>query len=660
VTRPFRCIPVSTLLLAAACGSVQTPVSAPAAGNAGVLVLERFIHLHNDEIVRTFVLRDGAPRTVSVANRLTGGSDLVLRDAAEFVLTLEGGARLTDADCTAVGWSREVPSQGPAILRSFYRHDKTGMRVEVTYALSIRGGIRKSMTIAAEGPPVLIDRIELERFRPVVPATAHAGLGQPVYCGDLFWGCEYPAADNNVRDGIVSLGYLSGRRLSGGSMTCRTSIVGAGLHRQVRVSFLNYLDGLRASRFRDFIFTSSRFDLDPYDEDQATKAIAGFSAKMVREYGTPYQAYLLDAGWDSPEAPWVLDAVRFPGGWEPLRRAAGSSGAALGLSLPVARTGERGGGVVAPGCCLADATTRARLLDRAAAILGGGGVSCLRLDGWTAPCSVESHGHRAGPYAGVAAVDAALETIAALRRMHAGVFLLLGDGFWPSPWWLKDADAIWRGGDDYGFARVPRDAPRRERWITYVDSILHDTLCSRAAQVPLPALAIAPVVHGRLGNDLPTESGTVGDRDEPLERWERMVVMACVRGTHRADLHLSYAVTTRDQWAVLAKWLRWASEHARRLSSGEMAGGDPSKGEPYAFVHAGHDQALIVARNPSDREAILSLPVCLPPLRFRPDRTLSWRAIYPDARRGEVKPGSAWTECLPPFAVRVVELSMRE
>jgi hypothetical protein len=653
---------VATTALLAACAPLDRPLPAPPSGAAGVTRAGDWVHLHNDEIVRTFTLRDGAPRTKTVANRLAGGADVELRDAAEFVLTLEGGRKLSDADFAARGWTHESDPGKPARVQSTFHHAATGLTVVVTYTLaSGRGVLRKGLSITAEGDPVLIDRVELERFQPARPTTAHAGLGQPVYVGDLFWGCEYPAAENVVQDGTVSLGYLVGLAPDGKPLVTRTAIAGAGRKGDARQSFFDYLGGIQVSPSRPFLVLSTRFDLKPYDEDQAKKSIAGLLKKMAVEYGTPFQAYGLAAGWDTADEPWRPDPARFPSGLAPLKAELGKSGAALGVCLTA--TGGTGTAAndakPAPRLCLAENATRTRLLERVTPLLREEGVAFLRLDGFAAPCSDASHGHRAGPYAAVASIDAVIETLRELRRARPDVFLLLGDGFHPSPWWLADADAVWRGGSALGFAEGPRGAPRRERWITHVDTVLHRAFRPDGAQLPLASLAAGAIVQGRLGNDSPGARGTVGEGDEHFSAWEHMAVMGCLRGTHRADLHLSHAATTRDQWTSLTRWLKWAGEREALLARGEMAGGDPAQGEPYAFVHALPERALVVVRNPSDRERLLTLPIDTPPFRFARDRTVTWRSAYPDTTRGAVKPGASWTVTLPPYAVRVVEMEAR-
>jgi hypothetical protein len=258
------------------------------------------------------------------------------------------------------------------------------------------------------------------------------------------------------------------------------------------------------------------------------------------------------------------------------------------------------------------------------------------------------------------ATDHTLAILREIRKMRPDVFIQLGDGFPLSPWWLTEADALWRGDGDYGFADRPREAPRRELFVTFVDSILYREWVRKGRQVPLHAVSTGAVVHGRLSNDLPESHGTVGERDEFMAVWERMVVMEAARGTLSEALHLSYAVVTRDQWTFLTRWLAWSAEKADLLSRGGMTGGDPGKEEPYAFIHGAAGRAILAIRNPSDTEKDLVLRMDSGLLRFGERPSLQWKTVYPYAESGVLDANAPWTLRLNPFEVRVVEVWGRE
>lgn len=682
------CLP----LLLGGCASIPQPPAGGPLNDATVTVSGESVYLHNPRISRSFVLRAGAPRTVGVTNRLAGSGELRqegrdLRPFPEFALTLGDGRRLTDADFDAAAWSHDVPPAGPTTLRSTFRRPADGLAVDVVYEIpSGKSWIRKRLAVTVAGPsPVRIDRIELERFKPARPAKGHEGPGQPVYIDDLFWGCEYPAADNAVREGEVSLGYPCGLELRDGTLASRGAVVGAGFGGRVRDAFFDYVEDIRAVRRRPAFLYNSRYDLRAFDEEQALASLRDFTGKLTREYGVPLRCFLLDEGWEAPGSLWTPDPARLSRGFASLRPALQKAGTSLGLRISPsggagdafearkawgAAQGFEPAGPGPGGFCLAAPTYRRRFLEAVLGLLREEGVNTLAFDSLPAVCGDSGHGHRAGPYAAAAMTDAFLEALAEIRRARPDVLLLLAPGDWLSPWWLLGADAVRCGGGEVGFAAHPEKGPRRERWITHVDETLHRELRLRERQVPLSALTAGGLVHGRHGGAGPDAAGAVGDRGEHADAWEREAAMFFGRGTMTRELAISPLITTRDQWTALSAWARWAAERDETLARGWPAGGDPAKGEPYAYVHAHRDRIIVAARNPSNVPKALALKADHATMRIRPGHAADWGVTYPrpedppppvpKPRTGTLREGETWTLDLAPFEVRVVEMRARE
>src|SRR2546428_3638632 len=57
--------------------------------------------------------------------------------------------------------------------------------------------------------------------------------------------------------------------------------------------------------------------------------------------------------------------------------------------------------------------------------------------------------------------DAMIALIGELRAEQPDVFVNLTTGTYPSPFFLRYADSIWRGGEDHDFARVGSGPARR-------------------------------------------------------------------------------------------------------------------------------------------------------------------------------------------------------
>ena len=76
---------------------------------------------------------------------------------------------------------------------------------------------------------------------------------------------------------------------------------------------------------------------------------------------------------------------------------------------------------------------------------------------------------------------AAIHLIGELRALKPDLYINLTTGTYPSPFWLRYADSIWRGGEDHDFLGV---GPRREQWITYRDADTYEHIVLSGPLVP--------------------------------------------------------------------------------------------------------------------------------------------------------------------------------
>lgn len=81
----------------------------------------------------------------------------------------------------------------------------------------------------------------------------------------------------------------------------------------------------------------------------------------------------------------------------------------------------------------------------------------------------------AGPYA--SDVEGLLEVIDGLRVTRPDVLVNTSTGSWPSPFWLRWADIIWRQGSD---SQVKGKGSPRQQWITYRDAATYAGIVQRA------------------------------------------------------------------------------------------------------------------------------------------------------------------------------------
>ena len=181
---------------------------------------------------------------------------------------------------------------------------------------------------------------------------------------------------------------------------------------------------------------------------------------------------------------------------------------------------------------------------------------------------------------------ASARLLAGARAGRPDVVVAFTIGSNPSPWWLRSADFLWRGGLDdsgagYPGSRLDRSPPTS----TPASS------STAAASVPVSALVTFSVVE--------SEACRYRDPGENIADWDRHCWLIVGRGTQHHDLYVAPDSLSEAEWAVLAEALAWARQHRRVLARSRMVLGDPAAGEVYGFASRRGDEAVLCLRNPS-------------------------------------------------------------
>jgi hypothetical protein len=91
----------------------------------------------------------------------------------------------------------------------------------------------------------------------------------------------------------------------------------------------------------------------------------------------------------------------------------------------------------------------------------------------------------------------------------------------------------------------------------------------------------------------------LGGREEPLDKFTNEVLLYFARGVSMWELYISPDILTDGEWDAMGEAMHWARDRFPILASTEMIGGDPTKGQPYGYVHFKGSRGILALRNPS-------------------------------------------------------------
>jgi hypothetical protein len=183
------------------------------------------------------------------------------------------------------------------------------------------------------------------------------------------------------------------------------------------------------------------------------------------------------------------------------------------------------------------------------------------------------------------------------RTLKPDIFVNLTTGTYPSPFWLRYADSIWRGGDDSNFAGV---GPWREKWITYRDADTYAGIVKKGPLFPLNSLMLHGIIYARQAEHLSAD---------PSQAFAHEVRDYFGTGTQLQEMYITHSLLSDADWDFLAEAAKWSRQNAAILVDTHWIGGDPAKLQVYGWAAWSPQKGIITLRNPSDRPQSFSLDV---------------------------------------------------
>ena len=426
----------------------------------------------------------------------------------------------------------------------------------------------------------------------------------------------------SARDGLRALLPLGVTLNSGESLTF-SAVEGVFRPGQLRRDFQAYLEQERAHPYRVLPHYNSWYHLgldthnkeNPLDRMTEAKCLAAMHAIAVplAKRGVTLDSYLWDDGWDDWNTLWGYHKG-FPNGFTPLANYAKAHDGGIGAwlspwggynrakAMRVAHAKAIGLPTNAGGLSLAQPKYRVAFTERCLQMIRDYGLNLFKFDGIGGGVWAKGTNAQTAPD-----LQGLFTHVTTLRAAKPDLFVNCTVGTWPSPFWTRWADSIWRGGSDWGMAGP---GPKRERWITYRDSVIHDRFARACPLYPLNSV----MLHGVIVSD--TFGMAISDGADDTRAFANEVWTSVACGTNLQELYLTPTRMSPRWWDILAGGLRWLRTHETTLRDTHWHGGSPAKGEIYGYAAWSPEESIVLVRNPSDREqtwrpdwsAILELP----------------------------------------------------
>jgi hypothetical protein len=186
-------------------------------------------------------------------------------------------------------------------------------------------------------------------------------------------------------------------------------------------------------------------------------------------------------------------------------------------------------------------------------------------------------------------------SIDAFNEVHRAVIekdpeCLLRNGWWPSPWFLKDVQLTWlTNSGDCEYAALP-SLTQRDRETTHRDAMYYYIFKKYKTPLSLDSL-----------DNHEMSKAYRNPFNETFESWCNSVILLFMRGTVYQSVMMNGSTMTQEEADFFADTKAFADKYKHLLynKSAQFTGGNPAAGEVYSFLHQTGTEAIAVIRNPS-------------------------------------------------------------
>jgi hypothetical protein len=577
----------------------------------------------------------------------------VLKSSAMAIVSPPKAVRM-DGDPTSV---RRAGRSGGAALEVRFQDPDTGSVFQWRAILLDESRyLRQELLITAATSDLPLREVVFWDLDLETPTISGKVKGSPAISGRTFLAFEHPLSTSTLSGS--RLRCLLERKLplrAGRSFSC-SSVIGLTAEGQLRRGFLEYVENERAHPYRTFLHYNTWYDIgyfSKYDEGKVLDRIQAFRRELCEKRGVVLDSFMLDDGWDDAASLWSFHGG-FPDGLKNVAKAASAAHAGTGIWLSpwggygkpkqdrLRFGGEQGYEIQEGGFALSGPKYYSRFRDVCRQMIAEYGINQFKFDG-------TGNANRVSPGSQFDSdFDAAISLIGDLRRDRPDLYVNLTTGTYPSPFWLRFADSIWRGGEDHDFTGV---GSWRQKWITYRDADTFEHVVRAGPLFPINSLMLHGLVYAARAKNLASDPG--GDFRSEVRSYFGT-------GTQLQEVYLSPELLSQENWNDLAEAASWSRRNAATLVDTHWVGGDPAKLEVYGWASWSPSKGILTLRNPSDQaqtfsvdlDRVLELPSEAPQ---RYSAITPWTHV-PASNPITMVVGKAQGLRLAPFEVKTLEL----
>ena len=466
--------------------------------------------------------------------------------------------------------------------------------------------------------------VQMEQFK--------ANLGQPIYIQGMFFGCEFPVADNEIVDNVGYLRYYTGKSFdrleaddqltTDGKYVTWQTVAGAARSTDnavIQADFFEYIKSIATpSDFR--IQYNSWFDNMMFiDDDNILESFIEIDKELNKTGVRPLDSYVVDDGWNNynstiPAAGsekarrsgmtlnqtgfWEFNE-KFPQGLTPSSELVHNFGSNFGVwvgprggynyngeiaNIMAAKgKGSNGGGSID----VADRVYLKNFTDMAVQWMHDYGINYWKWDGfadngqygsWAATDGVPgyAHNHMTGGYHNMYHVtdlwEGWIDLMEAVREKEKEFNI---NKLWISLTCYVNPSPWYLQWANSVWIQCIHDqsdagssASKMDKQLTYREAAYYDFIKNHEFQFPLSNIYNHDPIYGTEGTGMNRSTATD-------EQFQNYLYMQSTRGTAFWELYFSDSIMTPGKYEVTAEFLSWAEENYHMLRNSKMFGGSP-------------------------------------------------------------------------------------